>query len=128
MEKELFIGVDVSKRWLDLAYYDGVSVDWKQGHIRVDNKESGFLLIRRWLKKIGGRQGQRSVLYGVHRIVLSGPAYVAGEGRVCLWHGESEEDAPLRAGPRRERACIGPHQDGRDGFVPHSDVLREALP
>ena len=49
MEKELYIGVDVSKRWLDLAYYDDVSVDWKQGHIRVDNKESGFLLIRRWL-------------------------------------------------------------------------------
>ena len=43
MERELYIGVDVSKRWLDLAYYDGVSVDWKQGHIRVDNKESGFV-------------------------------------------------------------------------------------
>ena len=53
MERELYIGVDVSKRWLDLAYYDGVTVDWRQGHIRVDNKESGFLLIGRWLKKIG---------------------------------------------------------------------------
>ena len=53
MERELYIGVDVSKRWLDLAYYDGVGVDWKHGHIRVDNKESGFLQIGRWLKKIG---------------------------------------------------------------------------
>jgi transposase len=61
MERELYIGVDVSKRWLDLAYYDGVTVDWKQGHIRVDNKESGFLQIGRWLKKIGA--GKQSVLF-----------------------------------------------------------------
>ena len=42
MNRELYIGVDVSKNWLDLAYYDGVVVDWKQGHIQVDNKESGY--------------------------------------------------------------------------------------
>ena len=53
MKKELYIGVDVSKRWIDLAYYNGVVVDWKQGHIRVDNKEAGFLQIGKWLKKIG---------------------------------------------------------------------------
>jgi transposase len=53
MERELFIGVDVSKRWLDLAYYDGVNVDWKHGHIRVDNKESGFVQIGKWLKGLG---------------------------------------------------------------------------
>jgi len=53
MERELYIGVDVSKNWLDLAYYDGVVVDWKQGHIRVDNKESGYIQIDRWLKKLG---------------------------------------------------------------------------
>lgn len=53
MERELYIGVDVSKNWLDLAYYNGVVVDWKQGHIRVDNKESGYIQIDRWLKKLG---------------------------------------------------------------------------
>ena len=53
MERELYIGVDVSKNWLDLAYYDGVVVDWKHGHIRVDNKESGYIQIDRWLKKLG---------------------------------------------------------------------------
>lgn len=51
MSKELYIGVDVSKNWLDLACYDGISVDWKQGHIRVDNKPSGYHQITRWLKK-----------------------------------------------------------------------------
>ena len=45
--------MDVSKNWLDLAYYNGVVVDWKQGHIRVDNKESGYIQIDRWLKKLG---------------------------------------------------------------------------
>lgn len=53
MSKELYIGVDVSKNWLDLACYDGISVDWKQGHIRVDNKPSGYHQITRWLKKQG---------------------------------------------------------------------------
>ena len=53
MERELFIGVDVSKRWLDLAYYDGVYVDWKHGHIRVDNKESGFVQMGKWLENLG---------------------------------------------------------------------------
>ncbi len=53
MKRELYIGVDVSKNWLDLAYYDGAEVDWKHGHIRVDNKESGYIQIDRWLKKLG---------------------------------------------------------------------------
>ena len=57
MERELYIGVDVSKRWLDIAYYDGITVDWKHGHIRVDNKESGFLQIGKWLEKIGADRG-----------------------------------------------------------------------
>lgn len=29
MDKELYIGVDVSKKTLDLAYYDGETIDWK---------------------------------------------------------------------------------------------------
>lgn len=35
MDKELYIGVDVSKQTLDLAYYDGESIDWKKAHIKV---------------------------------------------------------------------------------------------
>ena len=34
MSYKLYFGVDVSKHWLDIAYYDGVDVDWKRGHIR----------------------------------------------------------------------------------------------
>ena len=30
MSCKLYFGVDVSKLWLDIAYYDGVDVDWKQ--------------------------------------------------------------------------------------------------
>lgn len=30
MDKELYIGVDVSKQTLDLAYYDGESIDWEK--------------------------------------------------------------------------------------------------
>lgn len=41
MSYKLYFGVDVSKLWLDIAYYDGVDVDWKHGHIRVDNDEKG---------------------------------------------------------------------------------------
>ena len=31
MDKELCFGVDVSKKTLDLAYYDGETIDWKNG-------------------------------------------------------------------------------------------------
>ena len=37
MDKELYIGVDVSKKTLDLAYYDGETIDWKNAHIKVSN-------------------------------------------------------------------------------------------
>jgi len=53
MDKELYIGVDVSKRTLDLAYYDGETVDWKNGHIQVKNEDSGFKGIEQWLMKLG---------------------------------------------------------------------------
>ena len=42
MDKELYIGVDVSKQTLDLAYYDGESIDWKKAHIKVSNNNAGF--------------------------------------------------------------------------------------
>lgn len=53
MEKELYFGVDVSKKTLDVAYYDGVTLDWKNGHIQVTNDESGFKKIGSWIKKLG---------------------------------------------------------------------------
>ncbi len=57
MSYKLYFGVDVSKHWLDIAYYDGVDIDWKHGHIRVDNNEKGFCLLGRWLEKLDVRQG-----------------------------------------------------------------------
>ena len=35
MDKEQYFGVDVSKKTLDLAYYDGETIDWKNTHIQV---------------------------------------------------------------------------------------------
>jgi len=52
MNKELYFGVDVSKNWLDVAYYNGVTIDWKGGHIRVDNNLHGFIQIGKWIKKV----------------------------------------------------------------------------
>ena len=52
MEEKLYSGVDVSQRTLDLAYYDGDTVDWKNGHIRVSNDSKGFKEIDKWLKKL----------------------------------------------------------------------------
>ena len=51
MKRKIYIGVDVSKNWLDLAYYDGVEIDWKSGHIRVDNNKSGYRRISLWILK-----------------------------------------------------------------------------
>ena len=50
MNREIYIGVDVSKNWLDIAYYDGLDIDWKSGHIRVDNNKSCYKKILLWLK------------------------------------------------------------------------------
>ena len=57
MSNKLYFGVDVSKHWLDIAYYDGVAVDWKHGHIRVDNNEKGFSQLGRWLEKLDVGKG-----------------------------------------------------------------------
>ena len=56
MNKELYFGVDVSKNWLDVAYYNGVTIDWKGGHIRVDNNLHGFIQIGKWLKKLNAEK------------------------------------------------------------------------
>jgi hypothetical protein len=43
MRKDEFecIGVDVSKKTLDVALFRG-KVDWNEGHIKVDNNSSGY--------------------------------------------------------------------------------------
>lgn len=53
MDKELYIGVDVSKKTLDLAYYDGEIIDWKKAHIKVSNDDARFKQISFWVTKIG---------------------------------------------------------------------------
>lgn len=58
MEKELYFGVDVSKKTLDVAYYDGEHLDWKNGHIRVDNEQSGFKKIGKWIASLGLEKSQ----------------------------------------------------------------------
>lgn len=53
MDKELYIGVDVSKKTLDLAYYDGEHIDWKNAHIKVTNDDAGFKQVASWVAKVG---------------------------------------------------------------------------
>ena len=53
MDKELYFGVDVSKKTLDLAYYDGETIDWKNAHIKVSNDDAGFKKIGSWIAKVG---------------------------------------------------------------------------
>ena len=53
MDKELYFGVDVSKKTLDLAYYDGETIDWKNAHIQVSNDNAGFKKIGSWVAKVG---------------------------------------------------------------------------
>lgn len=51
MRKDEFecIGVDVSKKTLDVALFRG-KVDWNEGHIKVDNNSSGYKELRKWLR------------------------------------------------------------------------------
>ena len=51
MRREEFecIGVDVSKKTLDVALYRG-KVDWNDGHIKVSNNESGYKELKKWLR------------------------------------------------------------------------------
>ena len=43
------IGVDVSKKTLDVALYRG-KVDWNDGHLKVDNNGSGYRELKKWLR------------------------------------------------------------------------------
>ena len=51
MRKEEFecVGVDVSKSTLDVALFRG-EVDWKEGHVKVSNNESGYKELKKWLR------------------------------------------------------------------------------
>lgn len=46
------VGVDVSKRTLDVALYRG-EVDWKNGHIKVENNKTGYKDLKRWFRSNG---------------------------------------------------------------------------
>ena len=46
MDKELYFGVDVSKKTLDHANHDGEAIDCKNAQIKVNNDDAGS-------KKIG---------------------------------------------------------------------------
>ncbi len=61
MDIELYIGVDVSKKTLDLAYYDGENINWKEAHIKVSNDAAGFKQIDSWVAKIS--KGFDSILF-----------------------------------------------------------------
>lgn len=51
MKREEFecIGVDVSKKTLDVALYRG-KVDWNDGHVKVENNASGYRELKKWLR------------------------------------------------------------------------------
>jgi len=44
--KEIFIGIDVSKETLDVAYYGS------KNHLRIANNSEGLKLLLAWLKKL----------------------------------------------------------------------------
>lgn len=52
MTKQNSIGVDVSKKTLDLAVFTG-EIDWKDGHTQVSNDEKGFAAILKWTESKG---------------------------------------------------------------------------
>ena len=51
------IGVDVSKKTLDVALYRG-KVDWNDGHIKVDNNGSGYRELKTWLRLKNAEKGR----------------------------------------------------------------------
>ena len=48
MDKELYFGVDVSKKTLDLAYYDGETIDWKipTEHANLSEKDTKHAMLK----------------------------------------------------------------------------------
>jgi hypothetical protein len=47
MEKNLFIGVDVSKKTLDIAVYAEGRIA-KGNHLKVENEEEGYKAMLKW--------------------------------------------------------------------------------
>lgn len=58
MEKELYFCVDASKNTSDVAYYNGEKINWKDGHLRVNNNETGFKKIGEWIEYLGITRSQ----------------------------------------------------------------------
>lgn len=50
MKKKWFVGIDVSKSTLDVAYCDETSKLQKSNYIQVKNNESGFKSLLEWFK------------------------------------------------------------------------------
>lgn len=54
MEKKWFVGVDVSKKTIDVVYYDRKKQKMcEEIHRQFSNDQSGFILMRKWFKECG---------------------------------------------------------------------------
>ena len=97
MDKELYFGVDVSKKTLDLAYYDGEAIDWKNAHIKVSNDDAGFKKIGSWIAKVGKDFGTFLFCMEYTGLYNQNFRFMAGIQKIYLWYGGSSKDASLRA-------------------------------
>ncbi|MCD8041844.1 MAG: hypothetical protein LUE99_04095 [Bacteroides sp.] len=51
MEKKWFVGIDVSKKTIDVVYYDRKRQKMcEEIHRQFSNDQSGFILMRKWFK------------------------------------------------------------------------------
>ena len=94
MDKELYIGVDVSKQTLDLAYYDGESIDWKKAHIKVSNNNAGFKKIGSWVAKVS--KGFDIVLFCISVLHLVRAVRVIPVARDTAVDADAADPAPVR--------------------------------
>lgn len=54
MEKKWFVGIDVSKKTIDVVYYDRKRQKMCEDiHRQFSNDQSGFILMRKWFKECG---------------------------------------------------------------------------
>lgn len=52
MEKKWFVGIDVSKKTIDVVYYDRKRQKvCEEIHMQFPNEQSGFKLMRKWFKE-----------------------------------------------------------------------------
>lgn len=51
MEKKWFVGIDVSKKTIDVVYYDRKKQKMcEEIYRQFSNDQSGFILMRKWFK------------------------------------------------------------------------------